>query len=249
MKWFKHFSDSYSNIKHQQILADYGLKGYGFYWVCLELVAQQGVDFKIGKEKNWKKVLARMTYENESIVNQYLDTFADVDLIDKTALKQGILYLPKMEEYSDEYTNKVRRLSGQGTDKVVLDKNRLDKNRLDKNRLDKRRAPLTSRIYYLSQLPEEDIQEFIKRFEINEKALKSKAEDLKLYVEGRGRQTYYKNFKSVLLNALKRDFKEREVRKPVTKEKEIEQTPKQKSLIQKSKDKINKKYNVAPIKS
>jgi len=66
----------------------------------------------------------------------------------------------------------------------------------------------THSLKYLSNLPGEDIKEFLERFNATEKEIKSKAEDLKLYCERKGRG--YKNYKSFLLNALKRDFKERD---------------------------------------
>lgn len=63
-------------------------------------------------------------------------------------------------------------------------------------------------VKYLTNIPSEDIKEFMDRFIASEKEIKSKAEDLKLYCERKGRT--YKNYRSFLLNALKRDFKERE---------------------------------------
>lgn len=238
MKWFKHFSDAYTNFKLRELLCTHGVEAYGLYWLCLELVAQQGKQFRIKKEKSWKKTIIFWTEMEEARVDELLDAFADLNLIDKKQLKMGVLSVPKMQEYSDEYTNKLRRMYGHGTDSVPL-----EQNRLDKNRIDKRRTPLTSRVYYLSQIPEEDVKYFTDRFQINEKALKSKAEDLKLWVEGRGRQTYYKNFKSVLMKAIKKDFGEREKRVPVTQEKKVEMSTEQKSEIQKTKDKISKKYS------
>ena len=65
-----------------------------------------------------------------------------------------------------------------------------------------------ARIEYLANIPAEDIKEFTARFMATEKQIKSKAEDLRLYCERKGRK--YQNYRSFLLNALKRDFKERE---------------------------------------
>jgi hypothetical protein len=71
----------------------------------------------------------------------------------------------------------------------------------------KEKDPLVS-VDYLSSIPANDMREFVSRFIASEKEIKSKAEDLKLYCERKGR--LYRNYKSFLLNALKRDFKERE---------------------------------------
>ena len=40
MKWFKHDSDASIDAKLQILLLDYGAKGYGLYWYCVELIAQ-----------------------------------------------------------------------------------------------------------------------------------------------------------------------------------------------------------------
>lgn len=40
MKWFKHDTDASIDAKLQELLLDYGASGYGLYWYCLELIAQ-----------------------------------------------------------------------------------------------------------------------------------------------------------------------------------------------------------------
>lgn len=69
------------------------------------------------------------------------------------------------------------------------------------------KAPHAS-ISYLSNIPKEDMDGFLKRFVANEKEIKSKAEDLLLYCQSKRRT--YSNYRSFLLNALKKDFKERD---------------------------------------
>jgi DNA-binding Lrp family transcriptional regulator len=77
-----------------------------------------------------------------------------------------------------------------------------------KNSLKKEKNEYThASLSYLSNIPPEDIQEFTTRFQASPSQVRSKAEDLKLYCERKGRS--YRNYKSFLLNALKRDFKER----------------------------------------
>lgn len=57
---------------------------------------------------------------------------------------------------------------------------------------------------YLREVPKEDVKEFMDRFGASEKVIRSKAEDLLLYCERKG--VKYKNYRSFLLNALKRDL-------------------------------------------
>lgn len=137
MKWFKHQSDSYSNLKHRQVIAEFGVEAYGLYWICVELVAQQGEKSRIKGFKGWKKMLELASGLSEQVIDKHLSLFATVRLIDKKGLEMGHLYIPKIRDYSDEYTDKKRRVSRQGRDNVGLDKNRLEENRTDKNRLDK----------------------------------------------------------------------------------------------------------------
>lgn len=73
------------------------------------------------------------------------------------------------------------------------------------------RARPEASIEYLNKIPLEDMKGFVSRFIATEKQVKSKAEDLRLYCEKKGR--VYKNYKSFLLNALKNDFKERDENK------------------------------------
>lgn len=69
------------------------------------------------------------------------------------------------------------------------------------------KAPHAS-VSYLSKIPAEDMAGFVKRFIATEKEIKSKAEDLLLYCQSK--RKVYANYRSFLLNALKKDFKERD---------------------------------------
>ena len=90
------------------------------------------------------------------------------------------------------------------TDGQQTDTNKNDKN--DNNEKNIEREGLAS-LAYLSKIPEEDMKEFMDRFIATKKEIEGKAEGLKLYCESRGKK--YKNYKAFLLNALKRDFKEK----------------------------------------
>lgn len=75
---------------------------------------------------------------------------------------------------------------------------------------DKRKDPTRS-MGYLTAIPAEDMKKFLDRFVATKEEIESKAEDLKLYCERKGKT--YNNYQSFLLNALKRDFKERKTAK------------------------------------
>lgn len=67
----------------------------------------------------------------------------------------------------------------------------------------KLKDPLAS-MEYLKKVPKDDLKELSTRFAVSEKVIESKAEDLLLYCERSGKR--YKNYKSFLLNACKRDL-------------------------------------------
>lgn len=203
MKWFKHESDAHSNIKLQALIEKIGISGYGYYWACVELVANQGgEDFRIKREKMWQIYLKKMLNIVPEDQKKYLVLLARYNLIDLPALKKGDLYIPKLAERCDEYTEKKKRndekkiVSGQCRDNVGLEEKRREQNRREENS-----------ISYLKKIPEKDLQEFYERFDCSKKGIVSKAEDLALWCETNGREK--RNYKTFLLNALKKDFKQR----------------------------------------
>ena len=82
-------------------------------------------------------------------------------------------------------------------------KDRLGKDRLGKDSVEKKKKPYQS-ISYLSKIPKDDVAEFIKKFNVEEEGVKSKAEDLLNYCQAHGKR--YKNYKAMLRNAIKSDF-------------------------------------------
>lgn len=63
-------------------------------------------------------------------------------------------------------------------------------------------------IKFLDSIPESDLEEWTQRFIATKKELRSKAEDVRLYCERK--KKVYKNYRSLLLGAIKKDFKERD---------------------------------------
>lgn len=148
MKWFQHNSDSYTNLKMQEIFEEFGIVGYGIFWLSCEIVAQQGINYQIDNSKNWKKAITNISKTPIDTLERILSKCADLNLIDKKAFEKNCLFIPKMAEYSDDYTNKVRRKSKQYPDTVqtMSGKIRLDKIRLDKNTKNKQSSEQGSRI-------------------------------------------------------------------------------------------------------
>jgi hypothetical protein len=134
MKWFKHDTDAHTDLKMQSLIRKYGLLAYGFYWILNELIGRENDEtFKISAEKEWKFYIINQTGLKTRQVDILLEAIADLGLIDKECLEQGILSNKKLLLRADEYTKRVRRVSEQSTDNVPLDKNRIDKKRIEKN--------------------------------------------------------------------------------------------------------------------
>lgn len=193
MKWFKHFSDAYSNIKMQHLIAEVGMSGYGFFWVTCELVAQQGDNFRIKSEKNWKKVLSHITGEKIETCDKFLSMFAEKNLIDKKALENNDIFIPKMGSYSDEYTDKLRRVSRQRREKVGLEQNRTEE---EQNRTDKTAFGELGKVL----LTEAEHSKLIGFF--GEKTTNELIFELDTYVASKGKN--YKSHYATLLNWAKR---------------------------------------------
>jgi len=176
MKWFKHHSDAYTNLKIRDLLDEFGLEGYGLYWLCCELIAQQGGnDYQINNDRNWKRSLSITSKLSDEKLKNILQKLSELNLIDKEAFKKDILYIPKMKEYCDEYTKKIQKKSRNYPDTIQTESRecqdniqtnsrdcqdnvrsesdfvRLEQNRIDKNKYmtNKNIRPITDYFYDL----------------------------------------------------------------------------------------------------
>lgn len=132
MKWFQHQTHSHTDLALRVVIAEYGLEGYGFYWICCELVGQQGDKYRLNGVKGWLKALKDISKLSEDKIKSILDKFSSLELICRKSLKKGELYIPKMSKYSDDYTKQLRRRFEVGSDNIRQEENRIDKNRLDR---------------------------------------------------------------------------------------------------------------------
>jgi hypothetical protein len=109
----------------RQILRKHGLEGYAICWILREMVAKEGEKYRLKAEKDWKTTLCELSCKSVSQVDEWLNYQAEINAIDRKALEIGDLYIPKLKEYSDDYTKKLRRHYVEST--LRLDKNTLDK--------------------------------------------------------------------------------------------------------------------------
>lgn len=135
MKWFQHLSTANTDFALREIIEEFDGEGYGLYWLCIELVAQQGHNCRLKASKNWQKQLFSILHIKQDRATAILSRMAELNLIDSKALNKGDLFVPKMRRYSDDYTDRVRRCTNRSvqctTKSPILDNNTIDKNTID----------------------------------------------------------------------------------------------------------------------
>ena len=94
MKWFKHDSDANLDDKLQNLMLDYGLKGYGLYWYCLELIANKFDHTNINLElKHDARIIAKNTGETAKEVEDIMKRMVELDLFTQS---QGVIQCLKL---------------------------------------------------------------------------------------------------------------------------------------------------------
>jgi hypothetical protein len=141
MKWFKHDSNAQMNAKLRRVRAKYGMEGYGIYWYCLELIAQNvdknNLTFALEHDS---ELISIDTGIHPEIIQEMMQEFVKLELFENV---KGIIKCIRLASRSDEYTQKLINnmknnpdiipiLSRQCRDKVRS--NRIEKNRLEQNK-------------------------------------------------------------------------------------------------------------------
>ena len=98
----------------------------------------------------------------------------------------------------------VKKVYPDGKESLLCDgKESLHYNNISNNNINN----IERTISYLEEIPQEDIQYFTREFDLTERQLKNKAEELADYCRAKGRK--YSNYKAFLRNAIRKDFKKR----------------------------------------
>lgn len=120
MKWFKHDSDMHTDLKVQNLVDNFGIEGYAIFNLCLELVAKEGVDGRIMASLGWRQAILKVArWSDEGKLDNILKHMGKISLICPKSLRYGHLYIPKLMERADEYTQrKIGRMSGQYRDNI-----------------------------------------------------------------------------------------------------------------------------------
>jgi hypothetical protein len=146
MKWFKHDSNANTDAKLRKLRLKYGMEGYGLYWYCLELIAQNVEKHNLTFElEHDAEILAHDTGIHFERVQEMMNDMVKLGLFENNT---GAITCMKMAMRLDETTSKhpsikllqdsIRSRSIQSPDSLPTISGqspaRTEQNRTDKNR-------------------------------------------------------------------------------------------------------------------
>jgi hypothetical protein len=129
MKWFKHQTDASEDIKIKRLEAEFQLDGYACFFKIVEKVGKEGKKYQLLLQKYPLELLAVDFKIPLEKLQKILEKMGDLMLIDKNKFKKGIIYIPNMRRYADDYTDRGRRYYVEKKDTLTLEEKRRDKNR------------------------------------------------------------------------------------------------------------------------
>lgn len=143
MKWFKHDSDANLDDKLQNLMLDHGLKGYGLYWYCLELIANKFDHTNINLElKHDARIIAKNTGETVKEVEDMMRRMVELDLFTQS---QGIIQCLKLgtrfessstsNKLTRDVIRKLKEQSCRSHDGDMTDKIRIEEKRTEENKI------------------------------------------------------------------------------------------------------------------
>ena len=150
MKWFKHDSNASMDAKLKKLKVKHGMEGYGLYWYCLELVAQNVEKHNLTFElEHDSELISHDTSIHYERVQEMMGDMVSWGLFENT---DGFVTCLKMATRTDEYTQKliksqgiVGRVSGQTPDGVGIKSVLIEENRIEENRIEEKRKTIQSR--------------------------------------------------------------------------------------------------------
>lgn len=114
MNDFNHNTEIRNDDRMFQLIDEYGLEGYGFFWIIIEELAKSiRTDFRIKATHIWLKKLARsLQIKDDSKLPRYLDGFAKLGLIDSSQwIADGIIFSQDFIDCNSAQINLKRRQS------------------------------------------------------------------------------------------------------------------------------------------
>ena len=142
MKWFKHDASANNDAKLKKVRIKYGMEGYGLYWYCLELIAQNVEKHNITFElEHDSEVIAHDTGIHVDRVNDMMSYMCNLGLFQSS---NNVITCLSMAKRTDEYTAKLliqlnkAGMSRQSPDSVPTKSDLIEENRQEQKRTERR---------------------------------------------------------------------------------------------------------------
>jgi hypothetical protein len=81
LKWFKHFSNACKSLKINSMIDDLGIKGYGYYWLLVEVLAENFDGENINIELHYVELSSRIRIKSKSKLIQFLQKMESHSLL------------------------------------------------------------------------------------------------------------------------------------------------------------------------
>jgi len=109
MKWFKHESVANTDAKMRKLRLKYGMKGYGLYWYCVELIASNVDQYNLTFElEHDSEISADDTGISRELVEEMMGFMVDLGLFENRA---GTIMCLKLAKRTDDYITKLMKKS------------------------------------------------------------------------------------------------------------------------------------------
>jgi hypothetical protein len=131
MKWFKHFTRSHEDREIEGLIADFGVAGYGVYFYCLEIIAQDvdtgNVTFELEPDA---PILARRLNMDSILVEKIMHRCIERGLFEITdGGRVSCLKLAALLAESNMNSNYLRKIFANRV--ALLEQNKAERDRLE----------------------------------------------------------------------------------------------------------------------
>lgn len=125
MRWYKHVTNSHNDEKLAEILHEFGLEGYGFWWLLCEIIGKEMDNSDRCHLSYPLAAWARKLHCSKRKTSMFFQKFSEISLVfldfsaenEKSCIGKLTVKIPNLLKYRDEYSKK----SGQTPDKLPKD--------------------------------------------------------------------------------------------------------------------------------